>query len=434
LFIAAALPASVRAHSGGADPGHTAGPTDAADGCAKATCHVGSGNPTRGSGVEVVLPTQTFTPGATVRLTVRVTGLETRGYGFQISARLTSDERLQAGDFEPVNGEVQVLCQDGSPKRAGQSCRADTPLQYATHIRPKTTNTFEFSWTAPASGDVKFYVAGNAANLNGQNSGDRIFLNNFTWRAGGGQVSNAPRIRTADPVLQAFNQLGRLSPQTWIQIYGENFAAAPREWAGGDFQGNRAPTSLGGVGVKINNRDAAIWFVSPTQINAQAPDDESRGMVDVTVTTANGSSTTRMNLAKVSPALLTTPDFVRNGRQYLAAVHPDGTFVGPTNLIPGVAFRPARVGDTIIVFAVGCGATTPATTAGTFNADARPMANPLQVRFGQTVAQASGFLAANIIGLYQLNVTVPNLGSGDVQFTVTVDGVGTDQNLFTTIQ
>ena len=56
--------------------------------------------------------------------------------------------------------------------------------------------------------------------------------------------------------------------------------------------------------------------------------------------------------------------YLVNGKQYLAAVYPDlQTFVGPENLIPGVTFRPAKSGDTIIAFAVGCGPSTPASPA-----------------------------------------------------------------------
>jgi len=433
-FLAGLMPAVVLGNSGGADPGHTGGPGDAAEGCARASCHVGTGNPTRGSGVEITFPSgMTYTPGAAQRWTIRVTGLEARGYGFQVSVRLGSDERQQAGNLAPVNNEVIVLCQDGSTRLP---CRADTPIQYATHSNAKTANSFEVQWTPPAAaaGDIKVYVAGNAANLNGQNTGDRIFLNNYTLRAGAA-TTPAPTIRSQNPVLQAFSNLAKLSAQTWIQIFGENFSTVTRPWAGADFRDGRAPTSLENVQVKVNNRDAFVAFVSPTQINAFTPDDDSLGPVDVTVTTPAGSSTTRLNKTRVSPAVLTTPAFNVGGRQYLAALHTDfTTFVGRAGLIAGVPFRPAAPGETIIVFAVGCGPTNPATPAGNVPAAAVPIASPVQVLFGQTQATVRAFLAANAVGLCQLNITVPTAASGDIAFAATVDGVGTDQTLFTTIQ
>jgi hypothetical protein len=89
------------AYLGGPDPGNTAAPGEPAAACAQAGCHVGSNNVTNGSGVEVTFPDgPTYTPGVKQRWTVRVTGAQTPAYGFQLSARLASNERSgQAGDF-----------------------------------------------------------------------------------------------------------------------------------------------------------------------------------------------------------------------------------------------------------------------------------------------------------------------------------------------
>jgi len=133
--------------------------------------------------------------------------------------------------------------------------------------------------------------------------------------------------------------------------------------------------------------------------------------------------------------VLTTPLFNVGGVQYLAALHPDfQTFVGRAGLIAGVAFRPAKPGDTIIVFAVGCGPSNPASPAGQFFNEARPLALTYQVKFGDTVAPAQGFLAASAVGLCQFNVTVPDVADGDSRIDVSIDGTATGQTLYTTIQ
>jgi uncharacterized protein (TIGR03437 family) len=227
-----------------------------------------------------------------------------------------------------------------------------------------------------------------------------------------------------------------LSAGTWVEIYGTNLSSATREWAGSDFQENRAPTQLEGVRVNINGRAAFVRYVSPTQVNVQAPDDDSVGPVNVEVINSNGTSNAvSVQKTRVSPALLTTPLFNVGGRQYLAALHSDNrTFVGRENLIQGVAFRPAKPGDIIIVYAVGCGPTNPATPAGQFFNDARALSSPFQIRFGETVAQAVGNLAAGAVGLCQFNATVPNVADGDIRIDATVDGTATGQTLFTTVQ
>jgi uncharacterized protein (TIGR03437 family) len=442
------VPVLIVANEGGADPGHVAGPGEPPEGCAKATCHVGTGNPTRGSGVEVDFGGATsYTPGAKQTWTIRVTGAQANGYGFQVSAR-TSDGR-QAGSFATVDSSVIIICQDGRTKTPTRACNADANVEYPTHSQPRRTpnNSFQVEWTAPATaqGDVRVFVAGNAVNLNGQSTGDRVFLNTFTLTAGSTcppprTVSGAqrPAIRTDQPILQAFSNRAALSAGTWIQIFGTNLSPETREWGGCDFRegGTLAPTSLDGVSVKVNGRDAFISYMSPTQINVQAPDDDGVGTVDVEVTNPAGSSRATINKTRVSPALLTTPAFNVGGRQYAAALHVDQvTFVGRANLIAGVPFRPARPGDRIILYAVGCGPTNPVTAAGRVVPDIRNLALPVQVRFGQTVAtNQQAFLSPGFVGLCRIDVTVPDTSDGDVALEASVDSVATGQNLFTTIQ
>jgi uncharacterized protein (TIGR03437 family) len=281
-------------------------------------------------------------------------------------------------------------------------------------------------------GPIRVYAAANAANGNGANTGDRIFLRNFTLTPGA--PAAPPTIRTAQPVLQAFLGGERMSPGTWVEIYGTNLSTTTREWAGSDFQGDNAPTVLDGVRVNIDNKPAFVRFISPNQINVQVGD-IGTGPVTVEVVNAGGSARTTVTSAKVSPALLTTPVFNVGGKQYIAALHTDfRTYVGRENLIQGVPFRPGKPGETIIVFAVGCGPTNPPSPPGQIVRGLKTLASPLQVRFGQTVATAQGFMAPDVVGLCQLNVTVPNVAAGDHTIDATIDGVGNGQNLSVTVQ
>ena len=260
------------------------------------------------------------------------------------------------------------------------------------------------------------------------------YYDDFSVTASAGPV---PALRSSQPVLQSFSGLPGLSSGTWLELYGTNLSATTREWGCADFTANctQAPTALDGVRVSINNKPAFVRYISPTQINVAAPDDGgATGPVQITVTNATGTSASlTLNKTAQSPALLTTPSFNVGGKQYVAALHSDNaTFVGRTGLIAGAQFRPANPGNVIIIYAVGCGPTSPASASGAVLPAPLPLAGAVQVMFGQTVAQAQAFVSA--LGLCQFNVTVPSLPSGDIAITASVNGTGTGQALFTTIQ
>ncbi len=436
LFAVSTL--TLLAYHDGPPQQSTAGPGEDAAGCAQARCHVGTGNPTRGSGIEIDFPDGlTYTPGVKQRWTVRVTGSQGNLYGFQVSAR-TSDNG-QAGSFSNVDAKTQIICQTGE---LNQACRSSAPVQYMEHSLAGTSNSFTFEWTPPATdvGAVRVYAAGNAANGNGQESGDRIYLNSFTLTAKAA-VSNAPALRQAIPVRQAFSASTTISPGTWIEIFGTNLASQTREWAGTDFNGSTGPTEMNGTKVRIGGKPAFVRYISPTQVNVQVPDGIGTGSgVSVEVETADGIGTASISAADTSVAMLAGDAFKSGDKSYVIAFYPNAqptdplVFVGPEGLIQGLNFRPAKPGDTIVIYAVGCGATNPASAAGQFYSDVRPLASPFQIRFGDTVAQAQGFLAPQAVGLCQFNVTVPNVASGDVPITATVGGVSDGQNLVTRIQ
>lgn len=428
---ATVVPVLIWAYAGGPPAGYTGAPGEPT--CT--ACHVGAVNPAGGR-VEILFPDTSsgYTPGAKLRVQVRITDSSAQGYGFQLTARLSNGSR--AGSFSSLDASTAVLCEDGSLRPASGVCSGPF-REYIEHTRMSSSNTFTVEWVAPAAGagGVTFFAAANGANANGANTGDHIYTTNVQL-AEAVSAPPKPAIRSDQPVLQAFSGQPKLSSGTWLEIYGANFSLVTREWTGNDFQESRAPTELEGVRVNINGKAAFVRYVSPTQVNVQAPDDDAVGPVPVEVLNRNGTSNTvTVQKVKVSPALLTTPAFQVGGKQYAAALHADfKTFVGPVNFIAGVPSRPAQPGETIILFAVGCGATNPPTPAGQYFPEARPLASPVRVTFGETVAETRGFLAAGAVGLCQLNVTVPTVADGDVRIDAAVDGVTTGQILYTTIQ
>ena len=69
-----------------------------------------------------------------------------------------------------------------------QNCPATKPLAYVEHTQNGSSRiqtgsqTYEFDWTPPATavGNITIYVAGNAANGNGNEQGDHIYTANYT--------------------------------------------------------------------------------------------------------------------------------------------------------------------------------------------------------------------------------------------------------------
>jgi uncharacterized protein (TIGR03437 family) len=411
------VPALIYGFSSGPDPRHTGAPGDQT--CARSGCHSGTVNPSGGSLAIAAESGTTYTPGARQRITITITDPTNRVFGFQASARSgANDAELrarQAGSFTPNGTTQQVTCEDGRSRPAA-GCPSATPVEFIEHTQPSQSNVISFDWTAPATdvGPVRIYVAANAANGNGRaDSGDRIYTANITLtpQAAGG---TRPAISQGGVVNGASFQPG-IVPGSWVTIRGTNLSSTTRQWAGNEIIDGRLPTNLDGVSVTINGKEAAVNFISPTQINVQAPDD-APGPAQVVVRTRDGvSDTFSSTILRTQPAF-----FLFGSPANLAAVHTDGFYVGPANFIPGAAFRPARPGDTILLYATGLGPTNPEVPAGRLYQGAPPVRDTVRVRFGTTDAQVTFAGLSGFIGLYQINVVVPNVPDGDQQVVMTV--------------
>lgn len=111
------------------------------------------------------------------------------------------------------------------------------------------------------------------------------------------------------------------------------------------------------------------------------------------------------------------PGFFLLPRNFVAAVHADGSVVSPDA-------SPAKPGETIAIYGTGFGPTEPRVNSGEVFTGAAPLAAGVAVRIGSAVAPV-GFAGLTGAGLYQLNVTVPNLPDGDHDVVATVGGVRT---------
>lgn len=423
------LPIVIHAFSGGPPARRTGAP---GDGLCTA-CHAGAANPAGGK-VEVSFPGGlNYTPGLKQQWTVTVTDAQARLLGFQLTTRLASNEANgQAGDLSPTGSNTRVICEDDSTKGA-QGCPAGAPVQFVEHFPASIRNNFTFTWTPPDRdlGDVRVYVAGNGANGDGRNSGDHIYTNNYTLTPVAAP-QNKPSIAADSGVLNGASFKPGIASGSWVSIFGTNLSASTRSWRADEIVGGKLPTELDGVKVTIDNKPAAVYFISPTQLNVQAPTEDALGSVAVQVTTAQGTSNTvTAQMQAFAPALFT---FDPENRKYAAARHADFSLLAKPGLFAGATTRGARPGEVILLYGTGFGPTQPAVPAGQVVSTAAPLANTVTVRIGGTVAEVS-FAGLTGAGLYQLNVKVPDtLADGDAAVVAEAGGVRTPDGVFITVQ
>ena len=419
----AAAPAALFAHSYGPGPGYSGAPGDQL--CV--ACHGGTANSFNGSVTISFAGAASYTPGQIMHVKVTISDPAQQRWGFEVSPRLASDPKSSgAGNLATVDANTQLTPSNGT-------------LQWIEHTTAGTRNgtpngvAFDFDWTAPAtdSGDVTFYVAANAANGNGSPTGDHIYTTTATLSAA--SSSAKPAIRSQNGVLNGADFSAAIAPGAWVAVFGSNFGSTTRLWTDKDIVNGKLPTSLDGISVSVNGKPAAVYFISPTQINAQAPDDSSTGTVNVVVTTPVGSSDpVPITLQKIAPALFA---FSPQNSRYAAAVAADGTYLGPAGLYgSALTTRPVRPGETIVLYGNAFGSTNPPAPTGQVFQGAAPLNSTVKVTIGGVNANVV-FAGLSATSLYQFNVTVPTgIPAGDQKISMAIDGAQTQDNLFLAVQ
>jgi uncharacterized protein (TIGR03437 family) len=227
--------------------------------------------------------------------------------------------------------------------------------------------------------------------------------------------------------------VGTIQPGEWVSIYGTNLASSTATWDGG------FPTFLGDTFVTIDGKPAYLSFVSPTQINLQAPDDTATGSVPVVVTTTTGSFTSTVTLAQFAPSFFLLDSKHVAGiipRSNGSGAYGGGSYdiLGPTGNSLGYPTVAAKAGDVVELFAVGLGPTNPTVPAGEAFSGAAQTTNLVNLLINK-VNVIPSFAGLSGAGLYQINLTVPaGLGTGDVTLVATVGGAQTPQNVVISLQ
>jgi uncharacterized protein (TIGR03437 family) len=230
-------------------------------------------------------------------------------------------------------------------------------------------------------------------------------------------------------VANAEGEAQTIAPNTWVEVKGINLAPAgdSRIWGSSDFVNNTLPTALDGVSVMVNGKSAFVYYISPTQINILTPPDPMQGSAQVIVT--NGASSTPF----IAQAQTLSPSFfVFNGGPYVAAVHINGSLLGPTSLYPG-STTPAMPGETVLLYANGFGPTSSQLVDGSVTQSGTLSPLPV-VKIGGIPASVQ-FAGLVFPGEYQFNVIIPpNIAGGDQSITATYNGSTTQLGTLITVQ
>ena len=204
-----------------------------------------------------------------------------------------------------------------------------------------------------------------------------------------------------------------VAPGSAITIFGVNLADS--------VQNNTAstlPQTLAGVTVSIGGQLLPLYYVSPSQINAQLPAATPLGPSSLVVTTPEQAQVTAsFTVAQDAPGLFA---FISNQKAYGLAFHQDGTLVTEASR--------AKAGEQLTLYGTGFGPTTPARPEGlpVPELPAFALTDPASVQVATaSFAAQSAYALPGAVGIDAVQFT---LGSGaptggDFELTVTVNKV-----------
>ena len=352
---------------------------------------------------------------------------------------LTADGQTMTGDMIADNISTIALTLKNSSTLTGKLTKASINLDAAS-LWSVTGNSVLTSLTdsAGVSGTSLANIKGNGYTVTYDSSlSANSYLGGKTYTltgggtltpAGGTTTTTAPAIAAAG-VLNAASGVAGVAPTAWVSIYGTNLCTVAAAVTTADLAAGYLPTTFSGTSVTIDGQPAYLDYVSPTQLNVQAPNSSTVGNVTVTVTTSSGSSSASVAMQAVMPGLFTASN-------YVLAVRPsDGVIINGTgDAVAGyTTAAAARPGDVVEIFATGLGVTTTAVPPGLVWSGAYATTATPTVTIGdKTVTPLySGLIGA---GLYQINLTVPyGLAAGTYPVVVTQGGSSSPATALLTI-
>jgi uncharacterized protein (TIGR03437 family) len=221
-----------------------------------------------------------------------------------------------------------------------------------------------------------------------------------------------------------------LAPGTIAQVYGSGLASESVS------PGLPLPTTFNNTFALIGPVQAPLYFLSSGQINLQIPNEATATQQLPIVLSVNNAVTLplMLNIVPAAPGILSandgpTPPQVQNGA-HLIAQRADGSLVSSTN--------PAKPGETLVMYAVGLGATNPGVGSGAVTPDSplhSAVVQPTVTVGSHQAAVAFAGLTPGYVGLYQINFQVPaGASTGNLEVDVSQDGVAANPTVLPVAQ
>jgi uncharacterized protein (TIGR03437 family) len=227
--------------------------------------------------------------------------------------------------------------------------------------------------------------------------------------------SNGPVITTvSDNLVDG----GAVTPGGWFYVKGTDLSETTRIWGGSDFSDpTTLPTDLNGVEVWVNGAPVPVYFISPGQVNAQAPSNISGTITVQVVRLGLPSNTLTAPVAQIQPSLY----FYQAGsKNYAAALFTDYTIMGDPAVVPGT--RKATPGDIVQLYASGLAPSQ----SGAVTSAVPITGVSLTVGTTDAPVMFAGLVAP---GQFQVNFTVPQLPAGEYSIKVSTSGKTSQSNV-----
>jgi uncharacterized protein (TIGR03437 family) len=369
---------------------------------------------------------------ATFPMVVTVGGVASQAVNLIVNAPAVTLTAISPSPV-PLSSSPQTVTFTGSGFQTGLTLQLEAPGSMVVTTVPGANITVVSAtqFTAQITVGTAGTWSAIVADTNGNNS------NIFTFPASG-TASTGPTITS---VVTTSSGAAEISQNAWIEVHGTNFMqGTPLTWSAASFA-TGLPTTLGGITATVDGKAAAIYYVSPTQVNILAPLDAATGSVPVQLVTPLGTSPTFLaNEVSTAPAFL-----VIDTMGHVAAEHlPNFSLLGPASLDqPGYSFTPAVPGENVTIYTTGFGQTSPALTNQLTNTGLTPTTDPFPLNLATPLPQVTiGNLPATVSfaglvspGLYQINLTIPSSApAGDLPILATYNGVATQSNAVITVQ